>query len=175
LTALILAFLTAACAQQAIVPYLASSDDVVEEMLKLAKVQREDVVYDLGSGDGRIVIAAALKYGARGVGIELDPALVEQSNENARTSGVSHRVKFLHQDVFASDLSEATVVTLYLSPEVNALLLPKLLRELKPGTRVVSHNYLIGDWRPSKTVRVNDRSDDLPTVYYWEIPAPPTR
>jgi cyclopropane fatty-acyl-phospholipid synthase-like methyltransferase len=160
----------AGCAYQpARVPYLPSSDAVVDEMLRLAKVRPGDVVYDLGSGDGRIVIAAARTYGARGIGIELNPELIEQSKQNALAAGVSERVTFLQQYLFTADLSEATVVTLYLGPEVNALLLPKLKRELKPGARVVSHNYLIGNWRPQKTVRVIDRSEEPAIVYYWEI------
>ncbi len=122
-------------------PYVVTPNEVVIEILKIAGVTKDDVVYDLGSGDGRLVIAAAKQFGARGVGVEIDPRLIQESNENARLAGVSDRVKFVQQDLFQTDLSEATVVTLYLLPEVNLRLRPKLLRELKPGTRLVSHQF----------------------------------
>ncbi len=134
-------------------------------MLKLARVTKDDVVYDLGSGDGRIVINAAKRYGARGVGIEINPDLVKEARLNAERAGVTNRVKFVEQDLFETDLKEASVVTLYLLPEVNLRLRPKLLRELKPGTRVVSHDFDMGDWKPDKTVQYNGR-----TIYYWVIP-----
>lgn len=147
------------------VPYIPSSTRIVEEMLKLARVTKDDVVYDLGSGDGRIVINAAKRYGARGVGIEINPDLVKEARLNAERAGVTNRVKFVEQDLFETDLKEASVVTLYLLPEVNLRLRPKLLRELKPGTRVVSHDFDMGDWKPDKTVQYNGR-----TIYYWVIP-----
>jgi SAM-dependent methyltransferase len=143
---------------------------VVEVMLRLAKVGKNDVVYDLGCGDGRIVITAALKYGARGVGVDIDPRRIRESNENARKAGVTDRVKFLQQDLFKINLSEATVVTLYLLPEMNLRLRPKLLRELRPGARIVSHAFDLGGWKPRKVVRVPG-PDRVRTIYYWVTPA----
>ena len=138
---------------------------VVDAMLKLANVTARDVVYDLGSGDGRIVIAAAQKFGARGVGIELDPQLVDQANKNARKAGVADKVTFLSVDLFKADISQATVVTLYLLPSINVRLQPKLMRELKPGTRVVSHRFDMGGWKPEQDVTVRGAH-----VYLWTIP-----
>jgi cyclopropane fatty-acyl-phospholipid synthase-like methyltransferase len=135
-------------------------------MLKLAGVKADDVVYDLGSGDGRIVILAAQKYGARGVGIELDPRLVETSRQVARDAEIADRVKFVVGDLFEADLSEATVVALYLSYSVNRRLKPKLLRELRPGTRVVSHQFTMGTWTPEKTIAAEDHTD----LFLWTIP-----
>jgi hypothetical protein len=147
------------------VPYVPTPQIVVDEMLKLAAVTSSDVVYDLGSGDGRIVITAAKKYGARGVGVDLDPERVKEANANAVTAGVTDRVKFVEQDLFETNLKEASVVTLYLLPAVNLKLRPKLLSELKPGTRVVSHRFDMGDWKPDKTVEI-----DGSKIYYWVIP-----
>ncbi|MEW6612631.1 MAG: methyltransferase domain-containing protein [Pseudomonadota bacterium] len=147
------------------VPFVPSPEDVVDRMLQLAGVRKGDVVYDLGSGDGRIVIAAAKKYGARGVGVDIDPERIEEARENARKAGVADRVKFVQQDLFDADIHEATVVTLYLLPNVNQRLRPKLLRELKPGTRVVSHSFDMGDWKPVRTVEMDGR-----TLYYWVVP-----
>jgi ribosomal protein L11 methylase PrmA len=138
---------------------------VVDAMLKLAKVTKNDVVYDLGSGDGRIPIAAAKTYGARGVGIDIDPQRIREATENLKTAGVGDRVKFLNQDLFTTDISEATVVTLYLLPSLNLKLLPKLNRELKPGTRIVSHAFDMGTAKPLETLNVDGR-----TVYFWTIP-----
>ncbi len=138
---------------------------VVDAMLELANVTASDVVYDLGSGDGRIVIAAARKFGARGVGIELDPQLVNQANRNARKAGVADKVSFLSADLFNVDISEATVVTLYLLRSINLRLQPKLMRELKPGTRVVSHRFDMGDWKPERELTVRGVH-----VYLWTIP-----
>ncbi len=146
------------------VPYVPTPEEVVAEMLKLANVSKGDVVYDLGCGDGRIIIASA-KAGARGVGVDIDPDRIRESNENAEKAGVADRVKFIEGDLFEANISGATVVTLYLLPEVNLRLRPKLLRELKPGTRIVSHNYDLGDWKPEKTVRLGDR-----ILYYWVVP-----
>jgi SAM-dependent methyltransferase len=146
--------------------YIPTPQPVVEAMLQLASVKRTDVVYDLGSGDGRIVIAAAKKYGARGVGIELDPALVKVARQNAVTAGVAGRVTFLTQDLFAADLKPATVVTLYLLQSINERLRPKLVRELRPGARVVSHVFNMGpEWPPAQTVTV-ERS----RIFLWSIP-----
>lgn len=153
------------------VPYVPTPTPVVEEMLRLANVGKNDVIYDLGCGDGRIVITAVQKYGAaRGVGVDIDPERVKESNDNARKAGVTDRVKFLQQDLFATNFSEATVVTLYLLPDVNLRLRPKLLSELKPGTRIVSHAYDMGDWKPEKVVKVPG-PDRERTIYYWVVPA----
>lgn len=151
------------------VPFVPTPEVVVAEMLKQAKVNKDDVLYDLGSGDGRIVITAAQEFGTKGVGIDIDPELVKKSQENAQKAGVADRVKFLEQDLFKTDLSEATVVTLYLLPDVNLKLRPKLLSELKPGTRVVSHNYDMGDWKPKNVVRVKGPRYEH-TVYSWVVP-----
>ena len=133
------------------VPDVRTPPEVVVEILRLAHVGPDDVVYDLGSGDGRIVVAAARDFGARGVGIELDPDLVAESIRNARRARVTDRTRFLQQNIFEAEFSEATVVTLYLSPEVNLRLRPKLLA-LRPGSRVVSHDFPIGDWKPERVV-----------------------
>ena len=145
---------------------------VVYQMLDLAEVTKDDVVYDLGSGDGRIVIIAAQRYGARGVGVELDPKMIEISRQVAREAEVSDRVKFIQGDLFEADISAATVVTLFLSPSVNAELEPKLRKELRPGTRIVSHQFRIGRWTPLKTVRAPEDKTDL---FLWIIPDPPVR
>jgi SAM-dependent methyltransferase len=141
-------------------------EPVVFEMLELAAVTRDDVVYDLGSGDGRIVILAAQKYGARGVGIELDPKLVGISNQVASAAGLQHLVRFVEGDLFAADISGATVVTLYLSTAVNRDLEPKLRRELAPGARIVSHQFPIGKWPPEKTIRSREDGTEL---FLWRI------
>jgi SAM-dependent methyltransferase len=147
------------------VRYEPSPHRVVRAMLELAEVTEQDVVYDLGSGDGRVPIAAARDFGARGVGIEIDPNLVARATENARKAGVADRVSFRNEDLFAADFRDATVVTLFLYPDVNLKLRPKLLKELRPGTRVVSHWHSMGDWRPQVTRRVRDR-----VIYLWVIP-----
>jgi hypothetical protein len=147
------------------VPYVPTPPEVVEQMLQVANVTGDDVLYDLGSGDGRIVITAAQKFGTRGVGVDLDPQRVQEANQNAKEAGVGDRVEFRQQDLFETDFSNATVVTLYLLPEVNLKLRPKLLAELKPGTRIVSHQFDMGDWKPERVVEVGGR-----TVYYWVVP-----
>jgi SAM-dependent methyltransferase len=152
------------------VEYVPTPHHVVAEMLRLAKVTKNDVVYDLGCGDGRVVIAAAKQYGARGVGVDIDPVRIKESWENARKAGVANRVKFLEQDLFETDFREATVVTLYLLPKLNLQLRPKLLSELKPGTRVVSHDFDMEDWHPDQVVRVPSTTYEH-RVYYWVIPA----
>lgn len=156
------------------VPYVPTPESVVAKMLELAKVKKNDVVYDLGSGDGRIVITAAKQYGARGVGYDIDPQRIKEANENARAAGVTDRVRFVQGDLFQADLSEATVVTLYLLPEINLRLRPKLLKELKPGTRIVSHNYGLGDWDPIRTETVDAGPGDH-LVFYWVVPPPGTK
>ena len=170
----LLAGVTASTAQQRPeVPYVPTDDRVVAEMLAVANVGKDDVLYDLGSGDGRIVITAAKKFGTRGVGVDIDPERVKEANENAAKAGVTDRVRFVQQDLFQTDFREATVVTLYLLPSVNMRLRPKLLSDLKPGTRVVSHNYDMGDWAPLKTIVVT-LPEDMHTVYYWIVPPPGT-
>jgi SAM-dependent methyltransferase len=145
--------------------YVPTPQPVVDAMLELAQVKRSDVVYDLGSGDGRIVITAAKKYGASGVGIELDPALVKKARANAAAAGVAGRVQFVTQNLYTADLSKATVVTLYLLQSINERLRPKLVRQLKPGARIVSHVFNMGpEWPPEKTVTV-DRS----RIFLWSI------
>jgi SAM-dependent methyltransferase len=139
-------------------------------MLRLVAVQPADVVYDLGCGDGRVVITAAKQYNARGVGVDIDPKRIEESRANARQAGVVNRVTFLHQDLFETDIREATVVTLYLLPQLNRQLSPKLLSDLRPGTRVVSHDFDMGDWQPDKVIYVPGSSYEH-TVFYWVIPA----
>ncbi len=142
---------------------------VVNEMLRLAEVTTGDVVYDLGSGDGRILIAAARDRGARGVGLEIDPALVAQSTDRARRLGLTDKVTFRQQDLFEADLTPATVVTLYLSPDLNRRLRPKLLRELRPGARIVSHSFDMGDWAPTRTMQVSS-NEGSHTLYLWVVP-----
>jgi SAM-dependent methyltransferase len=136
------------------VPFIVTPDNVTLEMLKLANVGAKDYVIDLGSGDGRIVIVAAKRFGARGLGVEIVPDLVKKSRENAKQAGVADRAEFREQDLFETDLSKATVVTLYLLPEVNLQLRPRL-QKLKPGTRIVSHDWDMGDWKPDKTIEVD--------------------
>src|SRR5262245_57746826 len=145
--------------------FVPTPQEVVDAMLKLAKVTKNDVVYDLGSGDGRIPITAAKTYGARGVGIDIDPQRIKEATENLKNAGVGDRVKFLNQDLFTTDISEATVVTLYLLPTLNLKLMPKLNKELKPGTRIVSHAFDMGDAKPTETMNVNGR-----TIYFWTTP-----
>jgi len=147
------------------VPFVPTPERVVEKMLEVAKVGQKDVVYDLGSGDGRIVISAAKKHGARGVGIDIDPERIKEARDNARRAGVANRVEFRQQDLFQAEFSEATVVTIYLLSGVNMKLRPKLLSELKPGTRIVSHAFDMGDWKPTETHKVGTS-----TVYYWVVP-----
>ncbi|MGE5816812.1 MAG: methyltransferase domain-containing protein [Deltaproteobacteria bacterium] len=148
-----------------IVPFVPSPQEVVNKMVELAGVGKNDTVYDLGSGDGRIVIAAA-KKGARAIGFEIDPELVQQSRENIRRAGVQELAEIRNQDILTVDVSGASVVTMYLLPDVNLKLKPNLLKQLKPGSRVVSHAFDMGDWKPDKTERVNGR-----TLYLWIIPA----
>ena len=148
-----------------IVPFVPSPQDVVDKMIELAGVKKGDTVYDLGSGDGRIVIAAA-KKGAKAVGFEIDPDLVKESRDNIRKAGVQELAEIRNQDILTVNLSPASVVTMYLLPDVNLKLKPNLLSQLKPGSRVVSHSFDMGDWKPDKTERVNGR-----TIYLWTISA----
>lgn len=143
-----------------------SSPAVVDAMLSIADVTKEDMVYDLGCGDGRIVISAARKQGAHGVGVDIDPQLIQDSRRNAEKDGVSHLVQFFEQDLVMTDISAATVVMLYLSPGANLMLRPKLLKELEPGTRVVSHSHDMGEWRPDREVSVENHR-----IYSWFVPS----
>lgn len=151
------------------VVYVPTPNEVVDRMLALAKVKNNDVIYDLGSGDGRIVITAAQKLGAKGVGIDIDPQRIQEAKENAQAAKVTDRVEFRQQDLFETDLSQASVVTLYLLPDLNLKLRPKLFKELKPGTRVVSHDFDMGDWKPERTEQI-DVGGRQHTVFYWVIP-----
>lgn len=151
------------------VPYVPTHERVVAEMLKVANVGKNDVLYDLGCGDGRIPITAAKRFGTRGVGVDIDPQRVTEARESAIKEGVADRVKFLQQDLFDTDIKDATVVTLYLLPDVNLKLRPKLLSDLKPGTRIVSHNYDMGDWQPQKTITIKLPDGDH-MVYFWVVP-----
>jgi ubiquinone/menaquinone biosynthesis C-methylase UbiE len=152
------------------VPYVPTPYEVVNEMLKMADVKKNDTLYDLGCGDGRIVITAAKEIGCRGVGIDIDPLRIEESKNNALEAGVSDKVNFLQQDLFEADFSKATVVTLYLLQTVNLELRPKILRVLKPGTRIVSHDFSMKDWESDKSteVKLARRSH---SVYFWVVPA----
>jgi SAM-dependent methyltransferase len=165
-----LALATGAQAQEASrrmpdVPFVPTPNEVVDEMLKLADVKKSDTLYDLGSGDGRIVITAAQRYGSKGVGVDINPERIAEANENAKKAGVTDRVKFIEGDLFEAKFSDATVVTLYLLPGVNLKLKPRLLSELKPGTRIVSHSFDMGDWKPEKEQDVNGRR-----IYLWRVP-----
>jgi ribosomal protein L11 methylase PrmA len=145
--------------------FVPTPQEVVEDMLRLANVRKGDVLYDLGSGDGRIAITAAKKYGVRAVGIDIDPERIREANQNAKKAGVAHLVQFRQEDLFKTDFKEATVVTLYLLPDLNVKLRPRLWNELKPGTRIVSHQFEMGTWKPEKKLESNGRS-----IYFWTIP-----
>ena len=156
------------------VPFVPTTDQAVQAMLKLAGVKTTDTVYDLGCGDGRIVIAAAKNFGARAVGIDIDPQRIKEANENAKKAGVENRVKFIEQDLFKADFHEATVVTLFLLPQVNLQLKPILLKQLKPGTRIVSNTFDMGDWKAEKELNVGDPGDDdtflSRHIFLWIVP-----
>jgi len=145
--------------------YVPMPQSVVEDMLRLADVKKGDVLYDLGSGDGRIPVTAARKYGVRAVGIDIDPERIREANRNAKKNGVDKLVRFRQQDLFQTDLRDATVVTLYLLPDLNLKLRPRLLEQLKPGTRIVSHQFDMGDWKADKTLETGGA-----TVYLWIVP-----
>ena len=146
--------------------FVPTPQEVVEDMLRLVDVKKGDVLYDLGSGDGRIPITAAKMYGIRAVGIDIDPQRIAEAQENAKKAGVTHLVEFRQADLFTSDFKEASVITLYLLPELNVKLRPKLLAELNPGTRIVSHQFDMGDWKADKKLESAGR-----TIYFWTIPA----
>jgi hypothetical protein len=152
-----------------IVPFVPTPQDIVERMLEMAEIKKGDVLYDLGSGDGRIVITAAKKYGIRAVGFEIDAELVRQSRENVRKEGVAKLAEIRQQDILTVDLAPATVVTMYLLPDVNLRLRPRLLSQLRTGARVVSHDFDMGDWKAVKTLNVKDSSGWDHTLYLWRI------
>jgi SAM-dependent methyltransferase len=158
------------------VPYVPTTEAAVQAMLKLAGVKKTDIVYDLGCGDGRIVIAAAKSFGARGVGIDINPVRINEAKENARTAGVENLVRFEENDLFQADIREATVVTLFLLPHINLKLRPKLLQDLKPGTRIVSNTFDMDDWKAEKEVTVGDADTDVDyeplsrKLYLWTVP-----
>jgi ubiquinone/menaquinone biosynthesis C-methylase UbiE len=151
--------------------YYPTPDETVTEMLRLADIKQGDVLYDLGSGDGRIPIMAAQQYGIRSVGIEIDPKMVTVAEERARQANVEGLVSFRHADMFRSNISEATVVTLYLSNKLNLLLRPKLLTELRPGSRILSHDFHMGDWKAEHMIRVPWQKGLYRTIYFWRVPA----
>lgn len=154
-----------------IVPYVPTPQEVVDRMLELAQVKKGDVVYDLGSGDGRIVITAAKKYGVKAIGFEIDPERIKESRENIRKEGVGNLVEIREQDIRTVNLSPASVLTMYLLPEVNLMLRPNVWKQMKPGSRVVSHDFDMGDWKPLKTESIKDRSGWDHTLYLWRIEA----
>jgi precorrin-6B methylase 2 len=151
------------------VPYVPTPQGVVKGMLELAKVTKDDFVIDLGCGDGRIVIMAASEFGAKAMGYDLDPQRIGEANANARKANVAEKVKFVEKDLYEAEIKEATVVTLYLLPSVNEKLKPRLLGELKPGTRIVSHSFRMGDWEPDATKEVEGR-----TIYLWTVKPRPS-
>ena len=157
------------------VPYVPTTEKAVQEMLKLADVKKSDVVYDLGCGDGRIVIAAAKTYGAHGVGIDINPERIKEARENAKKAGVEHLVRFEENDLFEAEFRPATVVTLFLLSSVNLKLRPRLMQQLNPGTRLVSNTFDMGDWKPEKEVNVGDSGEEEYTglsqrLFLWTIP-----
>jgi SAM-dependent methyltransferase len=153
---------------QSLAPFVPTPQDVVERMLELAAVTKDDVVYDLGCGDGRLVITAAKKYGARGVGIDIDPERIAESQANAKAAGVEHLVTFQLQDALTADVTPATVVTLYLLSSSNLKLRPLLTRQLRPGARIVSHAFSMGDWQPDKVETFTDANGSTRTIYLWK-------
>jgi len=153
------------------VPYVPTPPEVVDEMLRLAGVRNGDVLYDLGCGDGRIVIAAAKKFGVKAVGIDIDPVRIGESKENAAQAGLAGKVRFIQQDLFEAEFKDATVITMYLLTSVNLRLRPKLLSDLRPGTRLVSHSFEMGEWRPDKTSVVTTTFGDERDVHFWVVPA----
>jgi SAM-dependent methyltransferase len=161
------------------VPYVPSTEQAVEAMLKLAEVKKSDILYDLGCGDGRIVVGAAKLFGAHAVGIDINPVRIKEARENARQAGVENLVRFEENDLFEADIHEATVVTLFLLPNINLKLRPKLLKELKPGTRIVSNTFDMGDWKPEKETTLGNPDDEDSYLshkfFLWRVPAPAAR
>jgi len=169
LLALVLAAAAASAQPQARQPdviFVPTPQEVVDAMLKLASLHPGDVLYDLGSGDGRIAVTAARQYGIRAYGIDIDPQRIQEANQNAKKAGVTSLVQFRREDLFKADFKEASVVTLYLLPELNVKLRPRLLAELRPGTRIVSHQFDMGTWKPDKKVELTAGR----TIYLWTIP-----
>jgi precorrin-6B methylase 2 len=154
-----------------IVPYVPTPQEVVERMLELAGVKKGDVVYDLGSGDGRIVVTAAKKYGVKAIGFEIDPERIKESHENIKKAGVGNLAEIRQQDIRTVDLSQASVLTMYLLPEVNLMIRPNIWKQMKPGSRVVSHDFDMGDWKPLKTENIKDSSSWDHTLYLWHVEA----
>jgi tRNA G37 N-methylase Trm5 len=152
-----------------IVPYVPTPQEVVDRMLELAQVKKGDVVYDLGSGDGRIVVTAAKKYGVRAIGFEIDPERIKESHANIKKAGVEKLVEIRQQDIRTVDLSGATVLTMYLLPEVNLMIRPNIWKQMKPGSRIVSHDFDMGDWKPLKTENFKDGSSWDHTLYLWHV------
>src|SRR4051812_25709288 len=150
------------------VPYVPTPEPVVKKMIELAKITPEDVAYDFGCGDGRLVIAAVKAGAKHGLGVDIDPQRIKEANENAKTAGVTDKVEFKEADLFTMDFKDATVLTMYLLPSVNMKLRPKILDEMKPGSRVVSHAFDMEDWEPEQEVTVQDGGQ---TVYMWTVPA----
>ena len=154
-----------------IVPYVPTPQEVVDRMLELAQVKKGDVVYDLGSGDGRIVVTAAKKYGVKAIGFEIDPERIKESHENIKKAGVEKLVEIRQQDIRTVDLSGASVLTMYLLPEVNLMIRPNIWKQMKPGSRIVSHDFDMADWKPLKTEHIKDGSSWDHTLYLWQIDA----
>jgi tRNA G37 N-methylase Trm5 len=163
----LMALMSATGAQQPDVVFVPTPQEVVDKMLEIANVGKGDVLYDLGSGDGRIPVTAAKRFGIRAVGIDVDPRRIEEANENARKNGVTKLVTFKQEDLFKTRFGDASVVTLYLLPDLNVKLRPRLLAELKPGTRIVSHQFDMGTWKPERKVELGSR-----TIYLWTVPVP---
>jgi len=157
--------------QSSLAPYVPTPQDVVERMLTVAGVNKNDVVVDLGSGDGRLVVTAAKQFGARGIGVDIDPARISEGRANAKQAGVESLVEFRQQDALQADISQATVVTLYLLSSSNVKLRPRLLSQLKPGARIVSHQFGMGDWTPDKVETFTDSNGTSRTLYLWTVGA----
>lgn len=154
-----------------IVPYVPTPQEVVDRMLELAQVKKGDVVYDLGSGDGRIVVTAAKKFGVKAIGFEIDPERIKESKENIKKAGVEHLVEIRQQDIRTVDLSPASVLTMYLLPEVNLMIRPNIWKQMKVGSRIVSHDFDMGDWKPLRTEYIKDGSSWDHTLYLWHVEA----
>src|SRR5437763_5549736 len=166
LALLLLVSTTLARAQAPDVIFVPTPQEVVDEMLKLGRVGKGDILYDLGSGDGRIPVTAAKRFGIRAYGIDIDPQRIQEANENAKKNGVTNLVQFRQEDLFKSKFADATVVTLYLLPDLNVKLRPRLLAELKPGTRIMSHQVDMGTWKPDRKIELSAGR----TIYLWTIP-----
>jgi tRNA G37 N-methylase Trm5 len=172
LTLMLAQAVTRVAAQEGkIVPYVPTPQEVVDRMLELAQVKAGDVVYDLGSGDGRIVVTAAKKYGVKAIGFEIDPQRIKESHENIKKAGVEHLVEIRLQDIRTVDLSPASVLTMYLLPEVNLMIRPNIWKQMKPGSRIVSHDFDMDDWKPLKTDYIKDGSSWDHTLYLWHVEA----